>query len=65
MYVTVAHAAFEVEDEIYKKHFAKAIGNEMINEKIIAVKMLIAKLVQAVPISYSKSTDKIAEYIKA
>ena len=29
MYLTIASAAFDVDDEIYKKHFAKAIGNEM------------------------------------
>jgi len=65
MYLTIAQAAFEVDDEIYKKHFAKAIGNEMMDEKVIAVKMMIAKLANCVPNGYSKSTDKIAEYIMA
>mmetsp|Transcript_41102 Transcript_41102/g.53934 ORF Transcript_41102/g.53934 Transcript_41102/m.53934 type:complete len:111 (+) Transcript_41102:1964-2296(+) len=65
MYLTIAQASFEVEDEIYKKHFAKAIGNEMCEEKVVAVKMMIAKLAKAVPTGYSKSTDKIAEHIKA
>ena len=65
MYLAIAQAAFEVEDEIYKKHFAKAIGNEMCEEKVIAVKMMIAKLAHAVPYGYSKSTDKIADHIKA
>lgn len=65
MYLTIAQAAFEVEDEIYKKHFAKAIGNEMIEEKVVAVKMMIAKLSNIVPDGYSKSTDKIAEHMKA
>ena len=65
MYLTIAQAAFEVEDEIYKKHFAKAIGNEMCEEKVVAVKMMIAKLSAAVPNGYSKSTDKIADVIRA
>ena len=54
-----------MEDEIYKKHFAKAIGNEMLEEKVTAVKMMIAKLSAAVPNGYSKSTDKIADHIRA
>ena len=65
MYLAIAQAAFEVEDEIYKKHFAKAIGNEMCEEKVVAVKMMIAKLAHAVPYGYSKSTDKITDHIKA
>ena len=65
MYLAIAQAAFEVEDEIYKKHFAKAIGNEMYEEKVVAVKMMIAKLSAAVPDGYSKSTDKIADMIRA
>lgn len=65
MYVTIAKAAFEVDQEIYKKHFAKAICNEMIEEKVTVVKMMIAKLACAVPTGYSKSTDKIAETLKA
>ena len=44
MYLTIAQAAFEADDEIYKKHFAKAIGNEMVNERVTIVKMMIAKL---------------------
>ena len=64
MYLTIAQASFEVEDEIYKKHFAKAIGNEMLEERVVAVKMMIAKLAALVPNGYSKSTDKIAEHIK-
>ena len=30
MYLTIASAAFDADEEIYKKHFAKAIGNEML-----------------------------------
>ena len=65
MYITIAMAAFEVDEEIYKKHFAKAIGNEMLDERVTVVKMLIAKLAEKVPRGYSKSTDKIADHFKA
>lgn len=65
MYITIAMAAFEVDEEIYKKHFAKAIGNEMLDERVTVVKMLIAKLSEKVPRGYSKSTDKIADHFKA
>ena len=65
MYLVTATAAFELDPEVYKKHFAKAIGNEMVNEKVHVVKILIAKLCAKVPTGYSKSTDKIAETIKA
>lgn len=65
MYLVIAQAAYEVEDEIYKKHFAKAIGNDMMGEKVTLVKLMIAKLAQRVPHGYSKSTDKIAEHLKA
>ena len=60
MYLYVALAAFKVEQEIFKKFFAKVIGNEMIDEKVTLVKMLIIKLASEVPRGYSKSTDKIA-----
>ena len=65
MYLVTATAAFELDPEVYKKHFAKAIGNEMASEKVHVVKILIAKLCAKVPTGYSKSTDKIAEAIKA
>ena len=37
----------------------------MLDEKVTLVKFMIAKLAQKVPTGYSKSTDKIAEHIKA
>ena len=65
MYLEIALAAFEGDQEIYKKHFAKAIGNEMAEEKVTVVKVMIAKLTSKVPKGYSKSTDKIAEILAA
>lgn len=64
MYITIAEAAFKSDKEIYKKHFAKSIGNEMAMEKVTLVKMMIAKLCAIVPPGYSKSTDKIGEAIR-
>ena len=64
-YLVVAQTAFEVDQEIYKKHFAKAIGNEMCEERVTVVKLMIAKLAACVPNGYSKSTDKIADHLKA
>ena len=63
MYLYVAMGAFKGEDEIFKKFFAKAIGNEMLDEKVTVVKMLIVKLSAMVPKGYSKSTDKIAQHL--
>ena len=65
MYLSIAKATFEEDQEIYKKHFAKAIGNEMCDEKVTVVKCMIMKLVKKVPTGYSKSTDKIGEQLKA
>ena len=65
MYLVIAQAAFDLDPEIYKKHFAKAIGNEMTEEKVHVVKILLAKLTSNVPKGYSKSTDKIAEVLQA
>ena len=65
MYLYIAGASFDEDQEIYKKHFAKAIGNEMTEEKVTLVKMMIAKLVKKVPDGYSKSTDKIGQVLQA
>jgi len=37
MYLKIARAAYKVDNEIFKKHFAKAIGNDMIAEKVKVV----------------------------
>lgn len=65
MYLHCALATYEADNEIYKKHFAKSIGNEMADEKVAVVKILIMKLAAVVPRGYSKSTDKIADQLKA
>lgn len=37
MYIKVARHAYKTDNEIFKKHFAKAIGNDMCNEKVKVV----------------------------
>ena len=64
MYVTIAKAAFKGDREIFKKHFAKSMGNEMCEEKVNVVKIAMAKLVAKVPRGYSKSTDKIFDVLQ-
>ena len=61
MYVICAKSAFKADQEIFKKHFAKNMGNDMVTEKVCVVKLMLAKLVAKVPRGYSKSTDKIFE----
>jgi hypothetical protein len=61
MYVIIANATFKADSDIFKKHFAKAMGNEMINEKVAVVRILMAKLIGKVPRGFSKSADKLFE----
>lgn len=63
MYIVVAEATFKSDQEVYKKHFAKALGADMRDEKVKVVLMMIAKLCAQVQKGYSKSTDAIAETI--
>ena len=37
MFVTIAKAAFKADNEIFKKHFAKSIGQDMCEEKVKVV----------------------------
>mmetsp|Transcript_12608 Transcript_12608/g.21213 ORF Transcript_12608/g.21213 Transcript_12608/m.21213 type:complete len:222 (+) Transcript_12608:1595-2260(+) len=63
MYVQVALSTFEVDREIFKKHFAKNIGLEMAAETCKCVKIMLSKLCNSVPEGYSKSIDKIREVL--
>jgi len=63
MYVIIAAASFKADNEIFKKHFAKSMGNEMIEEKVNVVKIALAKLVGKVPRGYSKSADKLYDHL--
>jgi hypothetical protein len=33
----IAESTFLIDQEVFKKHFAKSIGNDMINEKVKVV----------------------------
>lgn len=57
-------AAFEQEQEIFKKHFAKAIGSDMLEEKVKVVQIQLAQLCLIVPEAYSKSIDKIRSHLR-
>ena len=37
MYIYVAKASYKADPEIFKKHFAKAIGQDLISEKVKVV----------------------------
>ena len=37
MYVKIAKTALKIDQELFKKHFAKAIGTDMIQEKVKVV----------------------------
>lgn len=63
MYIYVAMATYDKDQQIFKQHFAKAMGNEMQDEKVTVVKMLLIKLAAKVPRGYSKSTDKICQHL--
>lgn len=34
LYITIARATYKADQEIFKKHFAKSIGNDLLNEKV-------------------------------
>jgi len=59
LYLIIAKSTFNTDNEIFKKHFAKAIGNDLIDEKVKVVQILLAKICMKVPESYSKSIDKV------
>jgi len=63
MYVVIAKAVYKQDQEIFKKHFAKSMGNDMYDEKVRLVRMMLAKLVGKVPRGYSKSADKLFEHL--
>ena len=63
MYVMIANATYKTDKEIFKKHFAKAMGAEMLEEKVNVVKIAMAKLVAKVPRGYSKSADKLFDHL--
>jgi hypothetical protein len=63
MYIKVAKHAFKAENDIFKKHFAKAIGQDMCSEKVKVVQITLAKMINKIPASYSRSSDKVREHL--
>lgn len=59
LYLTIARASYRSDQEIFKKHFAKSIGNDLLNEKVRIVQVMLAKICKEVPAGYSKSVDKV------
>ena len=57
--MVIARATNKTDKEIFKKHFAKAIGNDMLTEKVKIVQIMLAKLCSEVPEGYSKSVEKV------
>jgi hypothetical protein len=54
-----------VDQEIFKKHFAKAIGTDLITEKVGVVQIMLAKICREVTPGYSKSVDKVKEWLSS
>ena len=63
MYIKIARHTYRADNEIFKKHFAKNMGNDMIGEKVKVVQITLAKLLMKIPASYSRSSDKLREHL--
>ena len=59
LYVEVAAATYTIDNEIFKKHFAKNMAADLEQEKCRCVQIALARLCEIVPNGYSKSLDKI------
>lgn len=59
MYLQTAMSVYEVDNEIFKKHFAKNIGIDFENEKCKCVKIMLSKLCNIVTKDYCRSLEKI------
>jgi len=59
IYIQVAISTYSIDNEIFKKHFAKNIAQDLESEKCQCVKISLAKLCNVVKEGYSKSLDKI------
>jgi hypothetical protein len=59
LYVEVATSTYIIDNEIFKKHFAKNIAADLETEKCRCVQIALARLCETVPNGYSKSLDKV------
>jgi hypothetical protein len=57
----MAVSTFESDPDIFKKHFAKNILADLLEEKCITVKLQLARLCDKVEVGYSKSLDKVRD----
>ena len=58
----IAGAAYIGDSEIFKKHFAKAIGIDLINERVKVVQITIAQQLMKIPANFSRSVDKVRDH---
>lgn len=65
LYVVIAQSTYEGEPEIFKKHFAKNILGDLLNEKNHTVKISLAKLCDKIKLGFSKSLDKVRDKLVA
>ena len=63
VYLKIAKSTLKVDKEVFKKYFAKSIGNDMCNEKVKVVLVQLAKLMMKVTPGYSRSCDKIRDLL--
>jgi len=52
------------DSEIFKKHFAKAIGLDMIEEKVKVVQITLAKMISRVTKGEIRSCDKVRQFLE-
>lgn len=59
IYIHIAKHTYIADNEIFKKHFAKNIAQDLENEKCRCVQIALASLCDTVKDGYSKSLDKV------
>ena len=65
IYIQIAASTYESDNEIFKKHFAKNIAQDLENEPCRCVQISLAKLCNKVNEGYSKSLDKVRQKLLA
>lgn len=64
MYITVGEFAYLSDPEIFKKHFAKSMGIDMLEEKVKVVQITLAKMIFKVKEGEIRSVDKLRDHLK-
>lgn len=59
VYLQIAISTYESDNEIFKKHFAKNIAQDMETDSCRCVQIMLANLCNEVKDGYSKSLDKV------